>query len=114
MIARRARARWTVRLSVARRGGWRAWGTASGDFPRALAAQASTTVADPRIEAERRRGRDYVRVTLAMTITAADMADAVTAAWQAFLRAASDDAGGWDTESATAEVRPGRPLAHRL
>lgn len=114
MIARRKRARWPVRLSIARRGGWRAWGTASGNFERQLAAQASATVTESRIEAESSRGPDYVRVTLAMTITAADVAEALTTAWWAFRSAARDDAAGWDMASAAAEVQPDGPLAHRL
>jgi hypothetical protein len=95
-----------VRIGVGRQGGWRAWLPTAGDFERALAAQAGTAVVAPQIDAETRRGRDYVRVTVAMTVTAADVAEALATAWQAFLRAASSDAAGWDIMSATAQVRP--------
>lgn len=113
MITRRSRPRWLVRLSVARRGGWRAWGAVSGDFDRALTAQASGKVSAPHIDAETRRGHDYVRVTMGMTIAAGDVAEALATAWWAFRQAARDDARGWDMASATADVRPAedRPRA---
>lgn len=106
MITRPDSARWAVQLSVARQDGWRGWGRASGDFERALRAQASKIVIAPRIYSERRRGRDYVRVTIAMTIVAADVAEALAAAWWAFRKAAGDQARTWDKASATADVRP--------
>jgi len=56
----------------------------------------------PRIEAETRRGRDYVRVTISMTASAPDVAQALTAAWWAFRKAASEDTAGWDMASAVA------------
>jgi hypothetical protein len=99
--------RWTVRLNVARRTGWRAWGMASGGFERALAQQASAVVITPRIDSESRRGRDYVRVTLVMTIIAADVAEALDRAWWVFRKAA--DPGGWDTVTVLAEVRYAGP-----
>jgi hypothetical protein len=106
MASRQARARWAVRVSIARRGGWRSWAAVSGDFERGLAAQASRTVINPHIDAETRRGSDYVSVTLAMTVTASDVAEALARAWQAFRLAAASDSRGWDTASASAEVRP--------
>jgi hypothetical protein len=99
-----------VRLGVARTGGWRTWGAVSGAFERGLAAQASTSVIAPHVESESRRGRDYVRVTLSMTIIAADVAEALATAWWVFRKAASD-AEGWDMTSVTAELRPGGALA---
>ena len=60
----------------------------------------------PRVDGETRRGRDHVRVTVAMTIASADVAGALTEAWQAFRDAARDDPSGWDLASAAAEVRP--------
>ena len=89
MGSRQARARWAVRVSIARRGGWRSWATVSGDFERGLAGQASRTVITPHIDAETRRGSDYVKVTLAMTVAAADVAEALARAWQAFRLAAA-------------------------
>jgi hypothetical protein len=106
MAITRSRRRWAVRLSITRRGGWYAWGPISGDFERSLAAQAGGAVIQPRVDAETRRGRDYVRVTVTMTIASADVAGALAEAWQAFRDAASDDARGWDLGSAAAEVRP--------
>jgi hypothetical protein len=106
MVSGRIRARWTVRLSIARRGGWRSWLGVSGDFERALEALASKTVITPRIDAETRRGRDYVRVTVAMTIAAGDVAEALDSAWRAFQQASRGDVRDWDMTSASAEVLP--------
>jgi hypothetical protein len=44
-----------------------------------------------------RRGADYVRVTLALTIV-----------WDAFRSAARDDLKGWEVAAAAAEVQPRR------
>jgi hypothetical protein len=81
-------------------------GPVSGDFERALEAQAGSTVIRPRIDAETRRGRDYLRVTLAVTVTSADVAGALAEAWQAFSDAARDDPREWDLASAAPEVQP--------
>ena len=78
-------ARYQVRLSVPRVGGWRA----------------------VRVESWVRRGRDYLQVVIAATVDAADVADALDLAWQSFRKAAGDDAAGRDMSSSTAEVRPG-------
>jgi hypothetical protein len=106
MASRQARARWAVRVSIARRGGWRSWAAVSGDFERELAAQASGTLITPHVDAESRRGSDYVSVTLAMTVAATDVAEALSHAWQAFRLAAANDRRGWDMTSASADVRP--------
>jgi hypothetical protein len=106
MTARPGSIRYQVRLSVPRRGSWRTWGAVSGNFEHRLAEQESAAVIGPCIEGETRRGRDYVRVTLVMTIGAPDIAQALTAAWLVFRKAAGSDSG-WDMASATAEVRPG-------
>jgi hypothetical protein len=63
MIARGDGTRYSVRLSVPRNGGWRAWGAVSGEFERRLAKQESPAVIALHIVSETRRGRDYVRVT---------------------------------------------------
>ena len=60
-----------------------------------------------RIDSEVRRGRDYVRVVIAITVSADDVAEALDTAWRAFLYAPDDNAPGWDTAAASAEVRPG-------
>lgn len=95
-----------VRLSVPRTGGWRAWGAVAGAFERRLAEQENTAVA-ARVDSGVRRGREYVRVVIVMTVDAADVAEALDAAWWAFRKATGDDLVGWDTASTTAEVRPG-------
>jgi hypothetical protein len=106
MITGGSGTRWLVRLSVPRRGGVRPWGAARRAFERDLAGQESAVVAGPQIEAETRRGREYVRVTVVMTVSAADVGAAAAAGWGVFRRAADGDPGGWDMAAASAEVRP--------
>src|SRR5581483_4373288 len=110
MINRTAGADWVVRLGVSRSGGWRDWGAVSGQFERHLAAQASERIVEPHIDSESRRGSDHVRITVLMNVRAADVAEALSAAWWAFRKAADD---GWDLSTAVAEVRPGEALAAR-
>jgi hypothetical protein len=97
-----------VRLTVPRRGGWRAWGAVRADFERALAGPADPAIATAEIASELRRGADYVRVTVALTVAAADVADALTIAWDAFLSAARDDLTGWEVGNAAAEYSRSR------
>jgi hypothetical protein len=99
-----------VRLSVPRRGGWRAWGGVRADFERALAGSVDPAIASAEIASELRRGADYVRVTVAFTVTATDVADALAIAWDAFSGAARDDLTGWEVTAAAAEVQPQPPL----
>jgi hypothetical protein len=99
-----------VRLTVPRRGGWRAWGAVRADFERALADPGDPAIASAEIASEVRRGADYVRVTVALTVAATDVADALTMAWDAFRSAARDDLPGWDVAAATAQVQPEPPL----
>jgi len=98
--------RYQVQLAVPRIGGTLAWGTAAGDFERRLAGQESATVIAPRLDRVTRRGRDFVRLVIVMTIEAGDVAEALDLAWWVFRKAAGDDVGGWDTAAAGAEVRP--------
>jgi len=98
--------RWLVRLSVLRRGGVRAWGAARAAFERALAGPADPSVISAEIGSELRRGADYVRVAVVMTVSAPDVARALTAGWGAFRHAAAGDRLGWDVAAAEAEVRP--------
>ena len=114
MTVRPKSTRYQVRLSVPRRGGWRAWGAASGNFERRLAEQESAAIIAPHIEGETRRGREYARVTVVMTVGAPDIAQALTAAWWVFRKAAGSDAAGWDMASATAEVRPEERLTRHV
>jgi hypothetical protein len=99
-----------VRLTVPRRGGWRAWGAVRADFECALADPADPAIASAEIASELRRGADYVRVALALTVAAADVAKALTVAWDAFRNAARDDLSGWEMAAAAAEVQPEPPL----
>jgi hypothetical protein len=106
-MARRPKGQaWAVRLTVPRRGGWRAWGTVRGNFERALADPVDPAVISAEIASELRRGADYVRVSLELTVSAADVAEALAVAWDAFLEAAAGDELGWDMTAAVAEVRP--------
>jgi hypothetical protein len=49
-------ARYVVRLTVLRRGGWRAWRAVSGTFEHRLAEPGSDVVLAPLIDRELRRG----------------------------------------------------------
>jgi hypothetical protein len=99
-----------VRLTVPRRGGWRAWGAVRADFERALADPLDPAIATAEIASELRRGADYVRVTIALTVLSADVAGALSIAWDAFRGAARDDLAGWEVAAAAAEVTPEPPL----
>jgi hypothetical protein len=63
-------------------------------------------ITGPQIEREFRRGRDFVRVVVVMTVVAADVGQAAVIAWRVFRRAAGDDIAGWDLAGASAEVSP--------
>ncbi len=104
--ASRSKTRYAVRLTVPRRGGWRAWGAVRADFERALAGAADPAIASAEIASELRRGVDYVRVTVAVTVVTTDVADALAIAWDAFRSAARDDPAGWEVAAATAQVQP--------
>jgi hypothetical protein len=94
-----------VWVDVPRASGWRAWNAAAGGFEDRLAAQVSPPVASAEIDSETRQGQDYVRVRVSVTVQAADVADAVSAAWAAF-RGAAGEIGGWDLAAATVQARP--------
>jgi hypothetical protein len=106
MIVRRARPRFTVRIEVSHSGGSQAWGAVAGAFERRLAAQVSPVVSEARVESEVRRGRDSVRVRIAVTARAADLGQAAVIAWDVFRVAAGDDAAAWDLAAASAEIKP--------
>jgi hypothetical protein len=108
--ATRWKTRYSVRLTVPRRDGWRAWGTVRADFESALADLAGRAIAAAEIASEHRRGPDYVRVTVVLVIAAANVADALTIAWEAFTSAAGNDLTGWEIPAAAAEVQPEPPL----
>jgi hypothetical protein len=104
--ASRWKTRYSVRLTVPRRAGWRAWGAVRADFERALADPADPAVTQAEVASELRRGADYVRVVIALAVLGADVADALAVAWQAFRDAAGEDLPGWEVPAAAAEVRP--------
>jgi hypothetical protein len=100
----RARA-YAVSIDVPRAGGWRAWNTAAERFEQALTAQVSPPVLDAQVDSETRQGLDYVRIRVAVSVQAADVAEAVGAAWGVF-REAAGEVGAWDLAAARAEVHP--------
>ncbi len=104
--AARWKTRYAVRLTVPRRNGWRAWGAVRAGFEKALSRLGDPSLAAAEIASEHRRGADYVRVTLVLTVTAADVSDALAIAWDAFTGAAGDGLAGWETTAATAEIHP--------
>jgi hypothetical protein len=106
MIVRRGRASFTVRLEVPRTGSLRAWGAVAADFERLLAEQVSPIVSDARVESEVRRGRDSVRVRMAVTARADNVGQAAVIAWDVFKVAVGEDIAAWDTAAASAEIRP--------
>ena len=104
--ASRWKTRYAVQLTVPRRGGWRAWGAVCADFECALADAPDPAIASAEIASEFRRGADYVRVTIALTVVTTDVAGALTIAWDAFRSAARDDPGDWEVAAAAAQVQP--------
>ena len=95
-----------MQLTVPRRLAW--LGPVRAGFERALADPPGSAIASAEIASEHRRGAGSVRVTVAMTVDARDVADALAIAWDAFTGAAAD-VDGWDVTAAAAEVRPGPP-----
>ena len=75
-------------------------------FERALADAVDPAVVSAEIASELRRGIDYVRVSVAVTVVTTDVADALAIAWDAFRSAARDDVTGWEMAAATAQVQP--------
>jgi hypothetical protein len=73
----RWKTRYSVRLTVPRRDGWRAGGAVRGDFERALSDAGDPGISAAQIASEHRRGADYVRVTMELTVTALDVSDAL-------------------------------------
>ena len=98
--------RYRVRLTVPRASGWPEWESVRSDFEERLVTQADPAVTGPHIDSGRRRGRAYVAVTVSMSVSAPDVAQALAAGWEAFRQAAGDDTAGWDMAWATAEIRP--------
>ena len=102
---------YSVRLTVPRRGGLRAWGAVEGDFERGLAGQQDQAVTGLRVDRELRRGPDSVRVVIVAMTEASDVAEALGLTWLAVLEAMGEDLAGWDLARAEADVQPAFPLA---
>jgi hypothetical protein len=102
---------YSVRLTVPRRGGLRAWGAVEGDFERGLAGQQDQAVTGLRVDRELRRGPDSVRVIIVAMTEASDVAEALGLTWLAVLEATGEDLAGWDLARAEADVQPAFSLA---
>ena len=98
--------RYRVRITMPRLGSRREWEATRGEFDQWLTTAESPALISAEIESETRRGRDYVRVSIMAAVDAADVAEALTAARDAFRQAAGEDTAGWDMAAASAEVRP--------
>jgi hypothetical protein len=85
-------------------------GAVRADFERALADDLDPAIVSAEIASELRRGADYVRVTVAVTVVTTDVAGALAIAWDAFRSAAQDDVAGWEVAAAAAQVQPELPL----
>jgi hypothetical protein len=81
-----------------------AWRWVADQFTEELAAQAIPRVLAADLVSEIRRGRDDLRLRIAVTVLAADVSQAVTLAWDA-LEIASE-VGGFDLAHATVEAGP--------
>jgi hypothetical protein len=81
-----------------------AWHWVADQFADELAAQVIPPVLAADLVSEIRRGRDGLRLRIAVTVRAADAGQAVTLAWDA-LQAASE-VGGFDLAGATVEAAP--------
>jgi hypothetical protein len=98
--------RYQVRIEIARLSGTRGWRDAATAFEQGLAAHASLLVTERQIELLTRQGRDYVRVSA--MVEASNVAEAAVVAWAVLQQAMAEDADGWDTAGASAEIRPAR------
>jgi hypothetical protein len=103
---------YTVSIDVPRAGGWRAWNTAAERFEQRLTGAVRPPVLDAQVDSETRQGLDYVRIRVAVSVRAADVAEAIGAAWGVFQESAGE-VGGWDLAAARAEVRPASQAAGR-
>jgi hypothetical protein len=97
----------TVNLEVPHSGG-RAWHWVIAEFGERLSDQVIPPVLAADLLAELRRGRDGLRLRIAVTVRAADIAEAVGVAWDLLENAS--EVGGFHLASATVEAGPA-PLA---
>ena len=96
--------RYQVRIEIPRLSGARGWKTAAAAFEQGVAERVSLLVTHRQVELLTRQGRDYVRVSA--TVEAGNAAEAAVVAWAVLQQAIAEDAGGWDTAGASAEIRP--------
>jgi hypothetical protein len=96
--------RYKVRIEIPRLSGTRGWNAAATAFEQGLAEHASLLVTERQIELVTRQGRDYARVLA--TVEAGNVAEAAVVAWAVLQQAMAEDADGWDTAGASAEIRP--------
>ena len=109
-------ARYLVRLTVPRRGGWRSWRAVSGTFEHRLAEQGSDVVLTPRIDRELRgHGRDHVRVVVVAAVVADDVAEALDLAWWASQRprAMTSPDGTWLPSRPKSSLQMGEPAVQK-
>jgi hypothetical protein len=95
--------KFTVNLEVPHAGG-RAWHWVVAEFGERLSDQVIPPVLSADLVAEIRRGRDGLRLRIAVIVQAADIAEAVGVAWDV-LETASE-AGGFHLASATVDAGP--------
>src|SRR5260370_29791533 len=81
-----------------------AWRWVAAEFDERLTDQVIPPVLSADLVAEVRRGRDGLCLRIAVTVRAADVAEAVSVAWEV-LEAASD-VGGFRPPTATGQNRP--------
>jgi len=98
--------RYQVRIEIPRLTGTRGWRTAASAFEQGLAAHASLLVTQRQVELLTRQGRDYVRVSA--VVEAGNVGEAAVVTWAVLQQAMAEDADGWDTAGASAEIRPAR------
>jgi hypothetical protein len=101
--------RFTVNLEVPHSGG-RAWHWVVAEFDERLSDQVIPPVLSADLVAEIRRGREGLRLRIAVTVQAADIAEAVRVAWEVLEDAS--EVGGFHLASATVEAGPA-PLVLR-
>jgi len=98
--------------------GGRAWHWVVAEFDERLSDQVIPPVLSADLIAELRRGRDGLRLRIAVTVQAADIAEAIRVAWDVLENAS--EVGGFHLASATVDAGPAplvlrsyRGLAHR-
>jgi hypothetical protein len=96
--------RYKVRIEIPHLSGTRGWSAAAKAFEQGLATHASLLVTERQIELLTRQRRDYVRVSA--TVEAGNVGEAAVVAWAVLQQAMGEEADGWDTAGASAEIRP--------